>query len=147
MPKPTADSVRVAHYTRIAHASDNRRERLTRQAERARTQLHAHPDWILTETTTDLGSGLRIQPGLRQLLNRAHAGRSDLLLVERPSDLGRSRDILARILTELHVAGVDLCTLDGDHIDTATGHPATAVLTVDEDQRSTLTERHKQPKG
>jgi site-specific DNA recombinase len=146
MPKPSPTA--CAYYTRIAHDSDDSRERLARQAERAQAQIDARSDWILTETTTDIGSGRRVQPGLRELLNQAHEGRFDLLLIERLSDLGRSFDILAYTVTELHAAGVDLRTLSGERIDTAIGRSITALLmTAEEYQRSTITERQRKRKG
>jgi DNA invertase Pin-like site-specific DNA recombinase len=128
-----SNRARVAYYTRAAHDSDNTREQLARQAERARAQIQARSDWILTETATDLGSGLHVKLSLRQLLDQAREGGFDLLLIKRLSDLGRSLDALTHTLAELHVAGVDLRTVNGERIDTATGHLITVLLlTVDE---------------
>ncbi|HZD02772.1 MAG TPA: recombinase family protein [Actinomycetes bacterium] len=148
MPKALPNRVRVAYYARAAHDSDNTRERLYHQAERARAQIQARADWVLAETTTHIGSGLRVQPCLSHLLDRARAGQFDLLLIERLSDLGRSLGTIAYTLTELQTAGVDLRTLGGERIDTTTGHLITAVpMAVDEYQQSPVTERQKKSRG
>ncbi len=130
MPTPIPHHSRVAYYARAATNSDQARRRLADQAERARAQLESAPDWTLSQITTDVGSGRRLQPGLRQLLGRAHAGQFDLLLVKRLSDLGRSPDVLTHILSELRAAGVALRTLNGEVIDTtaSTGGCVTALL-------------------
>jgi DNA invertase Pin-like site-specific DNA recombinase len=119
MPTPVPHRSRVVYYARAADNSDQARQRLADQAEHARAQIVSAPNWTLTQITTDIGSGLRLQPGLRQLLSRAHAGQFDLLLIERLSDLGRSLDVLTHVLSELHAADVALCTLNGEVIDIA----------------------------
>jgi DNA invertase Pin-like site-specific DNA recombinase len=144
MPTSTPHRSRVVYYARAADNSDQAHQRLADQAQRARTQLESSPDWTLTQTTTDVGSGTRLQPGLRQLLDRAHAGQFDLLLVERLSDLGRSLGVLTHILNELCAAGVALRTLDGEVIDTtaSTGGGVTALLMAPHEcQRATAAPR------
>jgi len=115
---PSTHPLRVAFYTRSAHAADDVQQS-ARQADLARALVDDNPDWPLTETSTDTGSGLRLQPGLRRLLDHARSHRFELLLVDRLSDLGRSPRLLATILADLAGYKVRLRTLDGT-LDTAT---------------------------
>jgi len=119
VPCPTSPThpLRVAFYTRSAHAADIQQS--ARQADLARALVDDNPDWTLTEIVTDTGSGLRLQPGLRRLLDHARNRQFELLLVHQLSDLGRSPSLPATILADLTGGGVRLRTLDGT-LDTAT---------------------------
>src|SRR6266536_2208440 len=106
----TTHPLRVAFYARVAHDTDGAHARIAHQAARARAKIEHAPDWALIESITDTGSGLRLQPGLRRLLNQARNGQFDLLLVERPRSLGRSTRLLATIFAELDRCAVILRT-------------------------------------
>ena len=116
MPNQPTHPLRVAFTTRSAHDDV---QQSARQADRPRTLVDTTPDWPLTETSTDTGSGLRLQPGLRRLLDHARNRQIELLLVHQLSDLGRSPSLPATILADLTGGGVRLRTLDGT-LDTAT---------------------------
>ncbi len=116
MPNQPTHPLRVAFTTRSAHDDV---QQSARQADLARALVDTTPDWPLTETSTDTGSGLRLQPGLRRLLDHARNRQIELLLVHQLSDLGRSPRLLATILADLTGGGVRPRTLDGT-LDTAT---------------------------
>ena len=121
MPEPTQPPTpqRAVYYTRIAVATPEGAQRLVANTAHARARIAAHPEWALIQIVTDTGSGLRLHPGICQLLGQAHIHQVDLVLVDQLSDLGRSTPMLARVLTELDDCGVALSTLD-DALHTAT---------------------------
>ncbi len=103
----SAESVRVATYTRIS--TDEERQPNSLEAQRVRLDafVTSQPDWQIGRRYEDQFTGTVIdRPALMRLLKDARLGRFDVLLVYRVDRLARSIRGLAQIIDELDQAGV-----------------------------------------
>jgi len=111
---PENNQQRGAFYARIGGPASNS-EPPNRRAARALLGIdprHAgQHGWVLTQYVFDIGSGLRIGPGLQALLDNAHAGLLDLIVVDHLASLGRTAPLLGNVLCEFSLAGTSLYAL------------------------------------
>ncbi|MEX0817472.1 MAG: recombinase family protein, partial [Gaiellales bacterium] len=101
--------IRVCLYTRISTDEENQPTSLSTQRERLEAFCKAQDEWRIVAHEQDRSTGTKLdRPGLQRALERARAGKVDLLLVYRVDRLSRKVRQLAQLADELDRAGVVL---------------------------------------
>ena len=101
--------IKVVMYGRVGS-----KEYLDNLLEWEEKQSTNHPDWQVCKSFYDYGSGLKIQPKLKQLLAYVKNEKIDALVVANGSRLIRRADLFIQIIVSLWKEGVHIYFTDED---------------------------------
>lgn len=103
------EEIKVVMYGRVGS-----KEYLDNLLEWEEKQSTNHPDWQVCKSFYDYGSGLKIQPKLKQLLAYVKNEKIDALVVANGSRLIRRADLFIQIIASLRKEGVHIYFTDED---------------------------------